>query len=587
MLDTLKAAPFFLCFSLCILLHHSPEAQASNSGGATSLSGYVRDLQGQPIAGAQVQWVEGQASMVTKTDGSFVLPTLSIRSKGGHLRGISFKPSRHGLVYRFEHSGLTRLEIFAVNGQKVFAAAVTAQSGELTLNDGPLFLRVASRTTQAWFRLSRNTSGWQAQAVQGALPTTISKAAALTKVASPNSDGAVNRYTLDITATGFSTRRLAFYLDTAIAITLLPAEASLKQKLTLMMSSTQTGQTEDSLGLKIAWLESTGDGSHTLHYADLQDLDTLAGRNNATVAPSAWKAKSFADSRGATLPSLSPDGQFIAYETGREAATLTTSRIFIQPVDGARFAGPEYPATNPRFFRKALGPDQMGDTTLLLWSTSGRASGYDDTTSRTLARVFAAGSLRPAEETLTLATGSYNAGLSVDGKFLAAGFPRGLILDRVTQNRRHMHVYPGSSLGQDSLQVCNASISQDPAHPDRMLFIDFGVFTSPGYPNLVRPATYAQHRMILFADYTSEAPGRIVDFIDTPKDALAADKSWEDPEWSTHPDFAIAATRLDSGDDITQPDVYLIRLSTHETVKLFSGTSFYMPVAWVGQRKAP
>jgi hypothetical protein len=598
-----KAAPFSFLMLLCLVFTLS--AQTS-----PQIRGHVRNAQGQPIAGAKLTWVEGQITFETRADGSFEMPPSGVRPQVGRVRGMSFSPSAQGLRFQFDRPGLRHFDAFAIDGRSVFTAATTTQAGELDLQSlamtsassyagsfSALYLRVSSREATQWLRLTRVTSGWQSTPFRAeALPKSLAKSSALAKASARSSDAGLARLTFDITAAGYAPRRLAFMTDTAILITLLPAQATLKQRIALMMGD-KGGKGGDSLGislgLKLSWLEPTADGANVLYFADMADLDSTAGSAGATVSPSAWKAKSFTDSKGATLPSFSPDGRLIAYETGREAATLATSRIYLQAVDGLRSEGPAYPATNPRFFHRRAASAATTDTTLLIWCTSGRGSGYYDTTSRTLARVIVNGVLRPAEETLPMAVGSYNAGLSVDGKYFAAGFPRGIMVDRMVAgtaggatSRRYMHVYPGSALGQDSLQVCNASISQDPAHPDRMLFIDFGVFTAPGYANLVRPATYAQHRMLLLADYTSEAPGRIVDFIDTPKDALAENKSWEDPEWSTHADFAIATTRLDTGDDITQPDVYLIRLSTHETVKLFSGANFYMPVAWVGTSMA-
>jgi hypothetical protein len=124
-----------------------------------------------------------------------------------------------------------------------------------------------------------------------------------------------------------------------------------------------------------------------------------------------------------------------------------------------------------------------------------------------------------------------------------------------------------------------------------MLFLDFGV--PPGdapYPNIVRPRSYAQHQMILVADYQRESPGRIVDFIDSPAEELAEDKTWDDPEWSNHKDFLVATTRDPDGDRTnpgepraTQPDIYLIHLPTRSHLKVISGDHMILPSLWVGR----
>ena len=91
---------------------------------------------------------------------------------------------------------------------------------------------------------------------------------------------------------------------------------------------------------------------------------------------------------------------------------------------------------------------------------------------------------------------------------------------------------------------------------------------------------------------TGEAPGRIVDFVDSPAEELAKGRTWDDPEWSNHPDFAVATTRDPEGDKSnpdepkpTQPDLYIIHLPTKSALKVVSGDHMILPVLWVG--KAP
>ena len=97
--------------------------------------------------------------------------------------------------------------------------------------------------------------------------------------------------------------------------------------------------------------------------------------------------------------------------------------------------------------------------------------------------------------------------------------------------------------------------------------------------------------MILMGDYLSEAPGRIVDFIDTPAEELAQEKTWDDPEWSNRPEWAVATTRDPDGDRSvpsepkpSQPDIYIIDLATKSSLKVLSGDHFTMPVLWIGPR---
>src|SRR5690606_31184445 len=231
---------------------------------------------------------------------------------------------------------------------------------------------------------------------------------------------------------------------------------------------------------------------------------------------------------GANAPAWSPDGNFLAYEIGAENATTNVSRIHIQPLQGSRIDSIGYPATNPRWWTD-------GKDTSLIWGSSGREDAWADTGSATYMQRIAGGAL--SGEPKVVAKGSYNAGLSPDGRFLAAAYRYGLVLDLETGVRRHLHVYPGhppdrNGFPTDSMQACNGSVSQDAARPDRMMFLDFGVVEEPVYPNLVTPKLYSQHRMILIGAHGSEAPGRIVDFIDSPAAELARERTWDDPEWT-------------------------------------------------------
>jgi hypothetical protein len=82
-----------------------------------------------------------------------------------------------------------------------------------------------------------------------------------------------------------------------------------------------------------------------------------------------------------------------------------------------------------------------------------------------------------------------------------------------------------------------------------------------------------------------------VDFIDSPAAELAQENTWDDPEWTNAADFAVATTRDPDGDKSvpaepkpSQPDIYLIKLSTKESIKVFSGSNQVLPAAWIGPK---
>lgn len=152
--------------------------------------------------------------------------------------------------------------------------------------------------------------------------------------------------------------------------------------------------------------EAVNSRKFILHDSDLEEMagDTL--RQHA-LADSRGPASS---PYGAYGPSWSPDGGTIAYEIGWENLTTPTSRVYFQPIAGPRRDGPAYPSTNPRWWTD-------GKDTALVWCTSGREDAWADTATATYRQKVAGGALAGTPELLT--KGSYNAGLSPDGRYLA------------------------------------------------------------------------------------------------------------------------------------------------------------------------
>lgn len=579
---------------------------AEAQGTDVDLQGTVMDATGAPIAGAAIKLLESSLATTSDADGKFAL-------KGNVAIGILHRtrlPGNLGLTFRdgvvtLERplAGGMRVEWIDVQGHRLLLP-VPAGSGSFRLDlaglghgrnlrgssgpdpdrsasDGPVhWLRITTASGSAVFRfVQRGSRSFLSggPGLSGAPGVLEKAAAAATASRSVRTSG--DGFILEAAAAGFLAKRFAQAspVKSGLALNLLPAASGLKERI------------QDFLGagnsFKIAYLkpEAAGSRKFMLYYSDF-----------AEMAGDTMPQHAFPDSKGpassvygAFAPSWSPDGRTIAYETGYENLTTPISRIYLQPVGGARADGPAYPATNPRWWTD-------GKDTSLIWCSSGREDAWADTSSATYRQKISGGVLTGAAEVLS--KGSYNAGLSPDGRYLATAFRYALMQDRNDKAKRYLHIYPGhpkaaDGSNTDSLQACNGSVSQDPAHPSRMLFLDFGVPEAPAYPNGVVPGLYAQHRMILIGDYASDAPGRIVDFIDTPESELAVDNTWDDPEWTTHADFAVATTRDPDGDKSepsqpkpTQPAIYLIKLSTKESIKVLSGGHQMLPAAWVGAK---
>lgn len=537
---------------------------------SVAFSGRVTDSS-QGVAGARVEIVDTDLSDTCDAQGNFsiagivpngVVPRAALPggatldNRGGHLRLRNPGLDLHVIIVTADGKS-SRFEV----GKEAREMDLGAR---LTTKTGVWLLRIASEAGARTYRYARAGEGaGELSAFDARRAGAAAKAAAEGRV-----------FVLKVTASGHFEKRFAQYRaqDSNLVLPILPSTATLKERIQDFLGAGKT--------FRLAFLrKDLASGSKpVLTYVDF-----------AEMAGDTMPSHAFTDSRfdgesvEAFAPSWSPDGRFIAYEAGRENFTFPTSRVYIQPLLGTRLAGPANTATNPRW------QAQGGDTSLI-WCTTGTQRGWADTAAATYKQKWSGGQLT-GTKTL-LAKGSYNGGLSVDGRYLATAFPWGVMVDLQTSEKRLFHIYPGHSAkaATDSVQLCNASVSRDSAAPSRLLFLDFGVPDGEAaYPNVVRPQHYAQHRMILIGDYLSAAPGRIVDFIDTPAPELAAKKTWDDPEWTNAGDILVASTRDPNGDlsdpltpRQTQPDIYFIKLSTKETLKVFTGVNQTLPAAWIG-----
>ncbi|MDQ3002775.1 MAG: hypothetical protein M3Y08_16125 [Fibrobacterota bacterium] len=557
-------------------------------GTQVEYQGRVVDSKGAGVAGATVKLVESALTDVTDAKGDFTLQGIVAIGviKKTVLPGNLRLAYRDGIL-KLEYPGsrAPRVEWISPDGSR-HALPVAIAKGSFKANldqlagrsSGTHWVRIISDAGIATFRFVRLGKRSHGVLLGGpASPQAPSPSRSQSRLSAKI--GSATGFVLEISAPGFLQKRFAQSGPTlsGLSLALLPDGATLKERIQNFIGEGNT--------LRLAYLKPVAVNSRKfiLHYSDLEEMagDTLPQH---AFADSEGPASS---PYGAYGPSWSPDGGTIAYEIGWENLTTSTSRVYFQPITGQRRNGPAYPSTNPRWWTD-------GKDTAIVWCTSGREDAWADTATATYRQKVVGGVL--VEKPELLSKGSYNAGLSPDGRYLATAYRYGLMQDLVSGQKRSLHVYPGhpkapDGSSTDSLQACNGSVSQDPAHPSRMLFLDFGVPDEPAYANVVTPKLYAQHRMILIGDFASDAPGRIVDFIDTPASELEAENTWDDPEWTNAADYAVATLRDPDGDKSvpsepkpTQPDIYLIKLSTKETIRVLSGGHQVLPAAWIGPK---
>ncbi len=275
------------------------------------------------------------------------------------------------------------------------------------------------------------------------------------------------------------------------------------------------------------------------------------------------------DSLPVVAPVISPDGDYVAYGSKREGfesgSRLTVRRLDTTDVTCVR-SEPSEDAFLPRWWTS-----DTAQSTYLVY-TDGASLNHLPRweTERTLRRTVDGLSLGAPEVVTT--RGSFHGGLSADGRFLATGYSRAHVLDLDQDVIIPYFVPPFNGL-DDTVQVCNVSISPSVSETDNILLLDFG---STASSTLVGRA-YGLHE-ILF-ECTSDRYNKHVEHWYV---CPSGGASWNDVEYATHPDFAVGlAQRPDT------QSVMLIDLADSSYVELVRGAGLRDPFLWIDPLALP
>ncbi len=324
-------------------------------------------------------------------------------------------------------------------------------------------------------------------------------------------------------------------------------------------------------------------------------LDTMRYVDFSEAAPQIHTMKNVA---AAYFPVISPDGNWITYQTGVEAEgpcvnanpgivwcrRLTADGVPIKVADTGYV---------PRFVQNAA-----PDSPEIIYSTSVACPGkvcYAD--GKTVKKKLVGGSPQPAQTVCAL--GSYYGGLSRDERFLVTGWPAGpnaFMLDLqegATQPRPVHTMRVKKNLTQAdtfvSIGTCNISRSASAVFTNSMLFYDFSssAVNAAGchHPLL---GSWGVHEKLFISRYDGEDL-KVFDMpadrpLTPPDDAQgmgeAIGKQWYFPEWSNHPYFAAASLLVDrlftrNGSwqhTENNESVYLVNLKDSAYVKLLKSS---------------
>jgi uncharacterized protein (TIGR02171 family) len=274
----------------------------------------------------------------------------------------------------------------------------------------------------------------------------------------------------------------------------------------------------------------------------------------------------FLDDSSVYTPTISPNGAWVAYCSQGEGLSgpATTSIRSIEWGNNAKLILPETNAQVPRWW-----VDPATQDTFVVYVTSSIGNDMADwSSSQTRMQQFSNGSFIGTAIAVE-AAGSYHDGLSKSGRYIATGYPKLRMKDRLTGTEHILFCSPqnGKSAG-DTSQTCNASISPDSVHEDRALLLDFG---SGGKVSSLTNTIYGLHQCIFMVDFS----GQVNRWYGAPEGYNA----WDHSEWSNRYDYAIA-NATDNTD--RHRAIYVISLADSQYTKVIEGTDICNPYCWIG-----
>jgi uncharacterized protein (TIGR02171 family) len=271
------------------------------------------------------------------------------------------------------------------------------------------------------------------------------------------------------------------------------------------------------------------------------------------------------DIKNVFVPTISPDGKYVAFCNRGEGldGPATVSIRSLDSIGSAPWKLNADSAYVPRWWI-----DKTTNDTFLIYTNSAiddKSAIWQST--KTFLQKISGG--RPLGSPQVLVDkGSFHDGLSSNHQFIVTGFTQCIMRDFLYDEQHQLFLSPYN--GKDALgstQVCNVSISPDPAYPDRCLFLDFG---SQNQISTLTQSAYGTHQCLFISEYS----GKTLAWYKCP----ATEASWDFPEWSNKSRFAIACVRNGSDDAHA---VYAINLETSASFQILEGTELNHPYLWL------
>ncbi len=275
----------------------------------------------------------------------------------------------------------------------------------------------------------------------------------------------------------------------------------------------------------------------------------------------------FTDVTPVYAPTISPDGNWVAFCT-REEGQTDGSTVYIRHLDrtGSRLNSlKDTPAFIPRWW---IDP-QTADT-FIVYTTSAVNNNLPAWISGQTKMQKISDGVPVGSPIILENSGSYHDGLSSDRRFLATGYTRLFMKDLVSGTQKTLFTAPQNGKPDgDTSQVCNVSISPDTAGGVRVMFLDFG---SGSTPSTLLGSTYYTHQVLFVSDFSGKTRAwyRCPSYLE----------QWEHPEWSNNSDFAVAAGKPTSSPQHSNA-LYVLNLRDSLPHKCIDGTDLRQPYLWI------
>jgi formylglycine-generating enzyme required for sulfatase activity len=274
------------------------------------------------------------------------------------------------------------------------------------------------------------------------------------------------------------------------------------------------------------------------------------------------------DSTQPHSPTISPDGDYVAYSSQGDGGTSGASQVTIRA-----FRNPERivrsslgaPAFTPRWW-----VDQNNlDTFVVFTSNTIDNSKAEWKKSKTFRQKVVGGTFVDQPK-IICDSGSFHGGLSYDGDFLATGYPNAHVLN-LSSNDLYNYFAAGKNGSSLPIQVCNVSINPGFERQDEIMFLDYG---SPMSSIIGRK--YGIHEFIFTVNSVDS-----ICWYGVPSGYT----KWDDAEWSNHCNYAVAVAK--SIENAENSSVYCIDLKTHNNLKIIEGKNIREPFLWIDPLKLP